>query len=65
MRPLAKKLLKKEPLSLKAAKQLIIRAFDLPVEQVLYEEGRSMMNTAQSEGCRQRIEAFVKKNEEH
>jgi len=65
MRKLASKLLKKDPLALKKAKHIINGAYDLPVDQVLYAEGRAMMETSRSEGCQQRIEAFVKKSGEH
>jgi len=59
---LAKKLLKKSPISLQLARKLLNESFQNSIETQMYNEGRSMIQTVSSEECKSRIMGFFNKN---
>ncbi|MBN2156134.1 MAG: enoyl-CoA hydratase/isomerase family protein [Candidatus Lokiarchaeota archaeon] len=62
MRRLAQKLLEKDELALKRAKEMLLYALDSPLDEVLYKETRIMIETAQSPEAKKRVGEFVKKS---
>lgn len=61
LRYYAEKLTAKDPYALKLAKQLIDGAREDTLDGALYKEGRAMVDTGQSGGARERIQAFLKR----
>ncbi len=59
MQDYATKIALKDPLALRLAKRVINEAQERSIDEVLYREGRAMIETGQSDGTRQRIQAFV------
>ena len=59
---LAKKLLKKSPIALTNAKYLLNHSIDHTIDHQMYLEGRLMIETAMSEECKQRMQAFFEKS---
>ena len=56
----AGKIAGKDPFAVKTAKRLLYQVQDASIEDVLYREGRAMIETGQSGGPEQRIGAFLK-----
>lgn len=61
LRRLSKNIVKKSPLALKFAKQLINEGPENTINDILYKEGRALLATGQSEELKKGIEAFLKK----
>jgi len=59
---LAKKLLRKAPLALTNAKYLLNHSIENSIDHQMYLEGRLMIETAMSEECKQRLQAFLDKS---
>jgi len=65
MQGYAKTILAKDPLMLQLAKQMINRAQENTIPEVLYNEGREMMHSIGSESTCQRIGAFLESKSNH